>query len=114
MDAMTRYRVSFCDFSSDTHPAPDEYRMLDRDEILILMRKVLTSAGSFVSVMDEEGTMLQFMIDDDGSAMIDIPYPKRRGSYEKRGTLDDCVEAVRRLGDTVSIENIEGLEFARW
>lgn len=111
---MTRFRVAFCDYSAEENPAADEHRLLDRDGILALMEEVLKSAGSFVSVMDDEGTMLQFVLDEDGSVMMDIPHPKKRGSYAKRATIADCVSVVEALDERVRIDAITGLEFERW
>ena len=87
---------------------------LDRQEILSLMADVLTTAGSFVSVMDADGTMLQFVLDEDGSVMLDIPHPPKRGSYAKRTTVAACVTAIEELSDKIALDAFDGLEFERW
>jgi hypothetical protein len=111
---LSHYRVTYCAYESGEHLAADDPKLMRREEILALMRKVLTSPGSFVSVMDASGTMIQFVLDDDGSVMLDIPHPNKRGSYAKRTTLTACVTAVEKLGDTIRLDEVDGLVFERW
>ncbi len=108
------FRVTYCDFESGKHVAADGPLSLSKQEILALMDEVLTSAGSFVSVMDADGTMLQFVLDEDGSVMLDIPHPSKRGSYAMKASLSFCEQAIRDLDEKVTIDAFEGLEFERW
>lgn len=111
---MAIFRVTYCDYETGRHVAADGPLPMSRGEILELMDQVLTSPGSFVSVMDADGTMLQFVLDEDGSVMLDIPHPPKRGSYAKRTTVAACVKAIRELSDKVELDAFEGLEFERW
>ncbi len=109
------YTVTFCEYDTGRQAAADGGGVeMSRDQILQLMGEVLVSPGSYVSVMDREGTMLQFVLDEDGSVMLDIPAPRRRGSFAKRTTLAECEAAVRSLGDRVDTDAFEGLVFERW
>lgn len=111
---MTRYRVTYCDYETGKHIAADGPLSLGKAEILSLMADVLTSSGSFVSVMDADGTMLQFVLDDDGMVMLDIPFPPKRGSYAKLTTVAACVTAIEELADKIVLDAFDGLEFERW
>ncbi len=111
---MSNYRVTYCDYQTGVHIAADGPIAMSRQEILDLMAKVLTSSGSFVSVMDADDNMLQFVLDDDGMVMLDLPHPKKRGSYVKVTSVAACVTAIENLGDKVTIDDFDGLVFERW
>jgi hypothetical protein len=111
---MRLFRVTFCDYARDRESGGDGGVPMTVTEVLELMAEVLTSAGSFVSVMDREGTMIQFMVDEHGGMMLDIPSPRERGSYAKVTDLEACLKVMRDLDTLVRKEAIEGLAFARW
>jgi hypothetical protein len=108
------YRVSYCDYATGKEVAADGPLAMSKSQVLELLAEVLREPGSFVSVTDAGGRMLQFVLDDDGSVMLDVPYPEKRGSYAKRSTLAACLQLVRDLGGRVEITAIDGLEFERW
>lgn len=107
------YRVFHYDAARDVQVAADGAEERERGEILTLMEDVLVEPGSFVGVVAEDGTMLTFVVLDEG-IQLDVPQPKRRGSYLKMASLEVCKQVLRDAGDGFDHEKVEGLEFERW
>ena len=110
----TKYRVTFCDFETGRQEAGDGGVMMTLAEILAMMDELLTSTGDFVSVTHEDGTMLQFVVDDHGTCLLDMPSPKERGSYEKHVSVAICKETLESMPDTFDPKQVSGLTFNRW
>jgi hypothetical protein len=107
------YRVFYYDDAKDVHVAADGALERETDEILELMDDVLHDPGSFVGVVAEDGSMLTFVVLDEG-IQLDVPQPKRRGSYFKMTSLEVCKQVLRDAADHFDHEKVEGLEFERW
>ena len=58
--------------------------------------------------------MLQFMVDEDGSFVIDLPNNEQKGSLTKSANLDECIAIVEAIKDIIAFEDIEGLTFKAW
>ncbi len=111
---MNEYLVSYCDYESGRQVAADGSVSMSLQEVLVLMDEILVSPGSFLGVTVQDGSMLQFIVNDDGSMCLDVPSPSERGSYAKQTTLDACKSVLRGTGTSVQREAIEGLAFERW
>ena len=107
------FRVFHYDAARGVQVAADGAEERERAEILQLMDDVLVEPGSFVGVVAEDGSMLTFVVLDEG-IQLDVPQPKRRGSYLKMASLDVCKQVLSAAGDGFDHEQVEGLEFERW
>lgn len=107
------YRVFHYDAARDVQVAADGAQERERDEILALMDDVLVEPGSFVGVVADDGTMMTFVVLDEG-IQLDVPQPKRRGSYLKMASLEVCKQVLSEAGAGFDHEQVEGLEFERW
>ena len=111
----TKYRVTYCDYESGQQEASDGGVMMTLDEILQLMDRLLTSSGDFVSVTHQDGTMLQFLVEEDGGlCLLDMPSPKERGSYEQHVSLEVCKKTLTSMPDTFDPKLVDNLEFIPW
>ncbi len=111
---MTDYLVSYCDYETGKQVAADGTVSMSLGDILVLMDEILTSSGSFVGVTAADGSMLQFIVNDDGSMYFDVPSPGERGSYVKHTTLKICKDVLRAVDGGVRRDAIDGLVFERW
>ena len=111
---MAAYQVSYCDFETGRQVAADGTVRMDVGEIVDLMDEILTSAGCYVSVSDDDGNLIQFIVNDDDTICLDFPAPRKRGSYAKTSSLDECKAILRGLGDRIDAGDIPDLEFERW
>ena len=107
-------KVFFVDYCEDKVLESKDARVATKDEILHSMDCVLHMPRNFIGVIGENGTTLQFVVNDDKTIDIDVPVPADRGSYVKTTDLQECLEIVRNLGDTVNAEGIDGLDFKSW
>lgn len=107
------YRVFHYDAARDLEVAADGAQERERDEILALMDDVLVEPGSFLGVVADDGSMLTFVVLDEG-IQLDVPQPKRRGSYFKMTSIDVCKQVLREAGVGFDHEKVSGLEFERW
>jgi hypothetical protein len=111
---MSELRVSYCDYDRGLQLAADGAKPMRVDEILALMDEVLQSSGSFISVVDSEDNLMNFIVEEDGALQLDFPSPDERGSYFKRSSMDECKDALRRSNGKLSRTLVDGLDFERW
>ncbi|HHH27222.1 MAG TPA: hypothetical protein ENK57_02575 [Polyangiaceae bacterium] len=107
------YRVFHYDAARDVQVAADGAEERECEEILALMDDVLVEPGSFVGVVAEDGSMLTFVVLDEG-IQLDIPQPRRRGSYFKMASLAVCKNVFEAAESGFDHEKVDGLEFERW
>jgi hypothetical protein len=111
---MPTYRVHYCNFETGEEIAGNGAVEMDLEQLIELMDRVLISHGCFVSAASSDGTMIQFVVDEDGMVMLDVPAPSKRGSYGKRDTMAACKATLRATGTQVRHEDIDGLTFVPW
>ncbi|MFI4875719.1 MAG: hypothetical protein ACIALR_10295 [Blastopirellula sp. JB062] len=69
---------------------------------------------SFLGVVNDSGVTLQFMWDEDGTMVIDIPQPDRSGSWTKNCDLDECRQAIADFYAGDDPTQRAGLTFELW
>jgi hypothetical protein len=108
------YRVSYCDFEGERHVPADGAVPMSLDEVLALFDEILVNPGSFVSLTDTQGRMLQLIVDEEPGLAIDFPSPRERGSYGGRIELDVAKRTLREMDGQLTRESVAGLTFERW
>ena len=108
-----RYRVFHYDDDRDHQVAADGAVERSLEEILALMGEVLRSPGSFVGVMAEDGSLMTFVVVEEG-IQLDVPQPKRRGSYFKVTDLAECTRVLQQAAGQFDHAEVEGLTWERW
>lgn len=108
------FKLFYTDYSEDKHVRSDEAVTETLENITELMNALLHEPDNFIGIIDENNVMLQFMVDEDGSLIVDLPMHDQKGSLTKSADLNGCIEIVNALQDSIEIEQIEGLEFKSW
>lgn len=111
---MSKLRFFYTDYCEDKSIPSHEAWTASKDDILHSMDCVLHIPRNFIGIIDDQNVTLQFMVNDDRSIDVDIPSPARRGSYVKTTSLDECLELVRELGESIQPDSIAGLNFTSW
>jgi hypothetical protein len=107
-------KVFFADYCEDKVLESKDARVATQDELLHSMDCVLHMPRNFIGVIDENGVTLQFMVNDDRTIHVDLPVPAKRGSYVKTAHLSECLNMVRRIGDSIKMDEIDGMAFQAW
>ena len=108
------YRIYYSDFVRDIELTPDGARPAEVDEILRMMEEVLAEPGNFLGVMDEQGGILQFLVDEQGTIGVEIPDPPRRGHYGKQASLTECKQLLHDADGRFHWDAFDGLTFEKW
>jgi len=108
------FQLFYTDYDKDEHVRSDEPKSANADEIVECMNRVLTEPDNFVGIVDADDVTLQFMVEDDGSVVVDVPVHDKNGSFTKQADLSTCFAIVNKLQDTIVVDAIEGLEFKAW
>lgn len=111
---MENLRFFYTDYCEDKSIPAEEAWEVSKEDVLHSMDCVLHMRGNFLGIIDSNEVTLQFMVNKDRSIHIDIPEPTKGGSYVKTGSLAECLELVRTLGETIQPEAITGLSFESW
>ncbi|MBI4951151.1 MAG: hypothetical protein HY908_03895 [Myxococcales bacterium] len=111
---MSSYRVTYSDFAGVRVVAGDGPIPMTVEAIVALMDEILVEPGSFVSLTDEAGRMLQLLVDDDGGLVIDFPSPRERGSYGGRIDADAFKTALRTMNGELERDGMGELAFEPW
>lgn len=104
----------YTDYTTDKHIRSDEPQSATLAEIIECMKTLLQEPDNFIGIVDEQDVTLQFMVDDDGSIIVDLPVNDKNGSFTKSADLDACIAIVNAIGDGIVLDNIEGLSFKAW
>jgi len=108
------FKFFYTDYSTDKHVRSDEAVSETLDNVIGHMQSMLKEPDNFIGLIDENNVMLQFMVEDDGSILVDVPMHERKGSLTKHSDLYGAIEIVRDLKDVILFEEIDGLEFKAW
>ena len=107
-------KLFYTDYSKDEHVRSDEAKDSTLEEIVECMNKLLHEPDNFIGLIDAEDTMLQFMVEDDGSICVDSPVDDKNGSFTKNATLKESVEIVQAIQTAINLDAIKGLQFKKW
>ena len=107
-------KMFFVDYCEDKVLEAKDARVVPKKEILHSMDCVLHMPQNFIGVFGDNDVTLQFMVNDDKTICVDVPVPSEQGSYVKTASLDECLEIVRGIGEQITLQEIEGLEFQAW
>ncbi|MCC9606575.1 hypothetical protein LOC68_17170 [Blastopirellula sp. JC732] len=83
-------------------------------EVLAAWDAMSGQALSFLGIVNDGGVTLQFMWEEDGSMVIDVPVPERGGSWTKTTDVAECKEVIAAFYDGVDPTKIAGLVFEEW
>lgn len=107
-------KLFFADYCEDKVLESKDAHAATQEDILHSMECVLHMPRNFIGVTDEDGSTIQFMVNDDQTICVDVPSPAERGSYAKQTDLQECLGIVRRLGQRINVNALAGLEFKPW
>ncbi len=110
---MTIYKLFFTDYAGKEVPS-EHPKDAAKGQIIELMQEILNSPDNFLGIVDQKEQTLQFMVNDDQTILVDIPMPEMKGSYQKNVDLEGAVRLVKKLGNIIQLELIEGLVFEKW
>lgn len=108
------FKFFYTDYATNQSIRSDEPKDSTLDSIIESMNDVLVAEDNFLGLIDDEDNMLQFMVEEDGSILIDLPNNEQKGSLSKTATLAECVEMVKAIQETIAFEDIDGLVFKAW
>jgi hypothetical protein len=108
------FKLFYTDYSKDKHVRSDEAVTETLENITGLMQSLLHEEDNFIGIIDDDNVMLQFMVDEDGSLIVDLPMHDQKGSFTKKTDLSGCIAIVNSLQGKIDKDQIEGLEFKSW
>jgi len=107
--------VFYCAYQVGNCAETEKPVKLDTTEISELIVLVVKEKENFIGFTDSNGTILQFYVDDINVIWVEVPYPKRKGSY---GTLIDIKGMQEIVGSLkqpyLSYKTQLGMEFYSW
>ena len=107
-------RVFFVDYCEGKRVDSKDAWEATLEDILHEMDCVLHYPRNFIGVIDGNDVTIQFMVNKDKTILVDVPVPEEGGSYGKTTDLRECLNLVRKIGDRIQLEEIDGLTFERW
>ena len=71
--------------------------------------------GGFFGVITADSSVVQFMYDESGELLIDVPIKARGGSLQRSSaSFGECRELIIAVAQGLRVESIPGLEFVSW
>ncbi len=107
-------KVFFADYCEGKILPSESARVASKAEILRMAGCVLHTPSNFLGITDENGATIQFIVNEDTTIAVDVPDLNAGGSHVKMVTLDECLQIVRDLDESVEIGTIPGLKFEAW
>ncbi len=108
------YRTFYHRAATDDTVESDDAQFMDRDTVIATAMQILRDPKDFFGVIDESGTTLQFLVEDDGSVWVEVPRPSERGSYGKRIPVEDVEPLLLAFGDAIHNDSVTGFVFRHW
>ena len=68
------FKFFYTDYSTEKHVRSDEAVSETLENVIDHMQSMLNEPDNFIGLIDENNLMLQFMVEDDGSICVDVPY----------------------------------------
>ena len=90
-------RVFYCTYQNDECVESSNPIQVDGSEIGELLERVGRMKTNFVGFVDEDGTALQFFVDDIDEIWVEIPIPSQKGSYGAKIDQSQMQEIVQDL-----------------
>jgi len=108
------YRVFYCCDSTREDVGSDDGISMDRDTLISKASQVLRKSGDFVGAVDDQGTTLQFRLEEDGRVWMEVPREDEGGSYGKHIPLDEVERVLLALPDRIDHQAFTDMEFVSW
>lgn len=70
--------------------------------------------NSFLGFNLKDDLSIQFVYQEDGSILVDVPDPEQGGSLQKTVNTEGCKQIIERLYSGKNAESIAGLQFVEW
>jgi len=81
----------------------------------LVARRVLSTKDDFVGFVDARQTTLQFFVEDIDSILVDMPFPKQKGSFSTHMNRAQALSLIGRLSPPLARYRTElKLEFGKW
>jgi|SRR5450631_347071 hypothetical protein len=81
----------------------------------LLARRALSTKDDFVGFVDAQQTTSQFYVENADSILVDMPFPKQKGSYATHLNRAQALRLIARLSPPLARYRTElKLEFAQW
>lgn len=78
-------------------------------------RRAFVKSGDFIGFTDAQDTTLQFKLEEGDSVLVDLPDPKRKGSYATHLKRAQALKLIDGLSPPLSRYRDElKLKFAKW
>jgi hypothetical protein len=81
----------------------------------LVARRALSTKDDFVGFVDARQTTLQFFVEDIDSILLDMPFPKQKGSFSTHMNRAQALSLIARLSPPLARYRKElKLEFGKW
>ena len=78
------------------------------------LKEIFQVPNSFIGVTDYHGNTIQFSINENCEASLDIPKPKEKGSMSKKTNLEEALSIIDLKAENFQTIKIDNLFFERW
>jgi hypothetical protein len=70
--------------------------------------------GNFIGFVRDDGEILQFAWNSDGTMDVDVPMPARAGSLSRRASFEECRAILGPFAHGLRASSIPGMRFDKW
>ena len=70
--------------------------------------------GNFLGVVRDDGELLQFVWNGDGTLDVNAPRPAWNGSFTRRASFAECRGLIESFAAGLAVEAIPGIRFDGW
>lgn len=99
-------KVFYYDYT-EKRTSGDEPVDMSKDEALEILKTLPVSDGNFFGLDLGDRGIVQFMYDDKGTLMLDIPDPETMESFQQNTTLDEALKIVGDVYDGKSPDDVK-------
>jgi len=107
-------RVFYCCYASDSRVPSANPVAVEKDDVVVLVNRVLQSPHDFFGIVDAEQRVLQLYYEVSGRIWVEIPDAKEQGAYGKHITFDELSALLLSLPECLTVDSVPGLVFRSW
>jgi hypothetical protein len=108
------YDVFYCCYSKGFSIDSENPQQFDKETIVSIGQNILRDYKDFFGMIDRNGIVLQFYMENHSEIWMEIVSPQEKGSYGKYIKYDDLENILSNLPENFSTETIGGLKFELW
>lgn len=108
-------KIFFSDYEADEHVSAEAPREVSLQDALAQFEALSDEEGCFFGIIDDKEQTLQFMYNDDGTLLIDVPLLELEGSLKRDSTsFEECRQLILDSERGIQVKRIPDMTFEPW